>query len=619
MVTNKNEGWVSVSVPLLALLVFLCGCAPPGPRALLKGERLIREGKHEQAIQQLQTATRLLPKNAQAWNHLGLAHHGAKQTDPAARAYRQALALDHNLAAARYNLGCLLLEQNDLPGAVDQLTSYTLLVPNSPDGWLKLGVAQLRARKQDLAEKNFKTALELQPQNPEALNDLGIIQVQRRRASDGLYYFNQALMHHPDYRPALLNVAVVNHQNTNSRSVALQKYRQYLALQPRPANWEAVATTANQLDAELSAPPAQIVRIEPLTPKATNLVSAHTNLPARLTSNALATVTRTSGVPASNPSRVTSQPTSLVTNPAQLASKAPVVEATKPTPVPSSTESEIEVTRLQDELVIQPPQDVSVKSPPSALPSTNNTVQSAPTTPMGSPVVDASAKNEKRGLFSRLNPFGGKPKPASTITEPTTLPPSSNTGKLMAAASPSSPAPVMKPSPPPLPRYSYLSPAKPASGRHEEAMRYFAQGVKEQKARRISQAIAEYQKATKADPAYFEAYYNLGLALYESGAWQQSLSVYEYALALRPDSVDARYNFALALKKAGYPRDAADELLKVLQNNPNETRAHLSLANLFAQQLNQPQLAREHYVKVLTAEPRHPQAAEIRYWLTANP
>lgn len=150
-------------------------------------------------------------------------------------------------------------------------------------------------------------------------------------------------------------------------------------------------------------------------------------------------------------------------------------------------------------------------------------------------------------------------------------------------------------------------------------MRYFGQGVKEQKARRISQAIAEYQKATKADPAYFEAYYNLGLALYESGAWQQSLSVYEYALALRPDSVDARYNFALALKKAGYPRDAADELLKVLQNNPNETRAHLSLANLFAQQLNQPQLAREHYVKVLTAEPRHPQAAEIRYWLTANP
>lgn len=150
-------------------------------------------------------------------------------------------------------------------------------------------------------------------------------------------------------------------------------------------------------------------------------------------------------------------------------------------------------------------------------------------------------------------------------------------------------------------------------------MRYFTQGVKEQKAKRIPQAIAEYQKATKVDRAYFEAYYNLGLALYENGAWQQSLGVYEYALVLKPDSVDARYNFALSLKKAGYARDSADELLKVLQNNPNEARAHLSLANLFAQQLNQPQLAREHYLKVLNTDPRHPQAAEIRSWLATNP
>jgi tetratricopeptide (TPR) repeat protein len=234
-------------------------------------------------------------------------------------------------------------------------------------------------------------------------------------------------------------------------------------------------------------------------------------------------------------------------------------------------------------------------------------------------LVVTSSKAEKKGLLSRLNPFGGKSRPTSAITEPTTLPSQSSTGKLMAAASPSSPVTVVRPSPSPLPRYVYVSPAKPAPGRHEEATRYFTQGVKEQKAKRISQAIAEYQKATKADPAYFEAYYNLGLATYESGAWHQSLSVYEYALALRPDSVDARYNFALALRKAGYPQDAADELTRLLQNNPNETRAHLALANLFAQQLNQPQLAREHYVKVLNSDPRHPQAAEIRYWLAANP
>src|SRR5438477_8737546 len=96
----------------LLAFVLWAGCAPPGPRALLKGERLIGEGKYEEAIESLQSATRLLPKNAQAYNHLGLALHGARQFVPALKAYTKALDLDHKLAPARYNLGCLYLEQN---------------------------------------------------------------------------------------------------------------------------------------------------------------------------------------------------------------------------------------------------------------------------------------------------------------------------------------------------------------------------------------------------------------------------------------------------------------------------------------------------------------------------
>ena len=76
------------SVLMVLALVAWSGCQPPGPRALLKGEKLIHEGKYEQAIEKLQIASRLLPKNAQAWNFLGLAYHGNKQPEPAWRAYR---------------------------------------------------------------------------------------------------------------------------------------------------------------------------------------------------------------------------------------------------------------------------------------------------------------------------------------------------------------------------------------------------------------------------------------------------------------------------------------------------------------------------------------------------
>ena len=121
------------------------------------------------------------------------------------------------------------------------------------------------------------------------------------------------------------------------------------------------------------------------------------------------------------------------------------------------------------------------------------------------------------------------------------------------------------------------------------------------------------------DPAYFEAYYNRGLTSYGLANWKESLSDYEHALAIKPTSVDARYNFALALQQANYPLDAADELLEVLNEKPAETRAHLMLANLYAKQLNQPRQARQHYLKVLEDDPHHPKAAEIRYWLAANP
>src|SRR6266478_7812900 len=83
---GRGEDAWSRRFPLSSVLlafVLCAGCAPPGPRTLLKGERLIGEGKYEEAIESLQSATRLLPKNAQAYNHLGLALHGARQFAPA--------------------------------------------------------------------------------------------------------------------------------------------------------------------------------------------------------------------------------------------------------------------------------------------------------------------------------------------------------------------------------------------------------------------------------------------------------------------------------------------------------------------------------------------------------
>ncbi len=605
MATNKKLGAIHGTLVLLAASSFLVfGCRPPGPTALLQGERAIREGNLEVAVEQLQKATRLLPKNAQAWNHLGLAYHGSRQPAQALRAYRQALACDYKLAAAHYNLGCLHLEQNDPAAAVDQLTSYTLLQPKWADGWLKLGEAQLSLRRLDLAEKSFKTALELRPRHPEALNGLGIIALQRRRPQDAFNHFNLALAQSPSYGPALLNLAVVAQQNLYNRPLALQRYRQYLAIQPRPANWEEVAALANQLEMELNPTAAK-----------TNLAATPTNPATRSPTTAAAAVggvPRTSQSPSASGSRSAPSSSPPTTNRILVASKASAPESTRTMPLASNRTQEIEVTRLADEPLIRPAQEVSL-SPPTQPGALDDRGETAPSPLAG---TKPDSKTDKRGLMARLIPFGGKPKPG---TDTTTSVPSSEVAFNGRSPEGAVDTNVGRPAPPPIKRYAYRTPSKPPVGKRRDAEPYFAEGVKAQKAGRLSQAVAAYATATQTDPSYFEAYYNQGLAAYELGNWKQCLVVYEFALALQPDSRDARYNFALALKQANYFVDAAEELVKLLKEDPREARAHLSLANLYAQQLNNPKLARGHYLKLLELEPHHPRAGEIRYWLATNP
>jgi len=232
------------------------------------------------------------------------------------------------------------------------------------------------------------------------------------------------------------------------------------------------------------------------------------------------------------------------------------------------------------------------------------------------PTMEATPKAQKKGFFSRM--FSGKAKtptaPAPTVT---TIPSSPQ----VYVGSPTSSVPVAAIQTVPLVtrRYSFISPPRPVAGDHATAERFFKEGARAQQAGILSQAMANYKRAVAADPAYFDAYFNLSLAAYEAGNWADALAAGEHALSINPDSQTARYSFALALRQARYPQDAAEQLELVVQRKPDDTRAHLTLANLYADQLHQPQLAREHYQRVLALEPSHPKAAYIRSWLAGNP
>jgi tetratricopeptide (TPR) repeat protein len=558
----------------LALALFIAGCTPSGPRALLKGKKLLERGDYAGAVAQFKTATSLLATNAQAWNYLGVAYQYAGQPTNAATAYQCALARDRDLMEAHYNLGCLWLEQNKPDAAEGEFIAYTLRRPKAPEGWLKLGLAQLQSHDVTSAEKSFSTALYLSPNNAEALNGLGLARIERGHPRDAAQFFAAAAKEQPVYAPAWLNLATVAQQYLHDNTLALQNYRAYLALTPRPENWDAVNDIANSLEP----PPANqnqaaAVTTENRTPVAGSAVRT-TGLP------------RTQAVvrASSNPPRGTT-PAQIVKGQPQPAMVGTPVAETPPEPATGKTGV---ISRLNPLNWFR-----------SSAPEKHNENK---VTPLPPPV----ANNNRAGVTP----------PAPVNSSIPTQTASAPAPKPVVAPKP---VKMVQPAPPTFPRYLYLSPRKPPAGDRRTASGAFTRAREFEQNSRWLDALQSYRQATELDPGWFEAQYNYGVIAFRLRNFNQSLAAYEMALAIQPDSVDARYNFALVLKAAGYVPDAVDELIKILAVNPDEMRAHLALGNLYAQQLYEPAQARQHYLKVLQLDPRNPQAPDIQFWLSSNP
>lgn len=559
MLATKNRDSRGI-LWLFSLAVLVAACSPTGPGALLAGKKKLEAGKLAPAIAELQTAVRLMPTNAIAWNYLGVAYHEAGQGSNALTAYAQALRFDRDLLEVRFNLGCLQLEQNNAEAATVELFAYTARRANDANGWLMLGQAQQRTAKLAEAEKSFREALRIDAQNAEALNGLGLTFAQRNRLREAAESFVAALKIAPKHPAALLNLATVQ-QRLNNSTEALKAYREYLTLQPRPQDWEAVNAIIRSLEPAPNVSPRPAVENVGVAPRS--------NVVTRLASAPMA-------APRTNPPVAAKPDTSAPTNkPATMAPSASVLEAK----VPASSD-------------VKPVSDDSKE----AVVRTENSIPPVPVAVAAAPARAA----ESKGLFSKLNPFKRETKSSAAETKSVTAVAKSAAGT-NAIATASTPA------------------SQPKTGDRKAAEVELARGQKEQRAKRLAEALQFYRRAVSLDESYFEAHYCLGLVAFELRSFKLATTAWQEALALRPDSGDARYNYALTLKADNRFKEAAGELEKLLAVHPDEARAHLTLGILYADPVRDIPRARQHYQRVLQLDPRNPQAEAIRYWLVANP
>ena len=123
------------------------------------------------------TVLDLDPRDAKAENNLGLIFESSAQPEAAIEAYRNAIAWQeqspHPSEQPYVNLGNGLMEQGRTTEALGLLEKAVTLAPDNAFCRLKLGIAYLRARQLDGAQRELEKATQLEPDNAAAHYQLG--------------------------------------------------------------------------------------------------------------------------------------------------------------------------------------------------------------------------------------------------------------------------------------------------------------------------------------------------------------------------------------------------------------------------------------------------------------
>ena len=619
------------------LVAALAGCTSHEQKALEDGSHLLAAGKTADALVKLQAARKAIERHpnlktnlvvvGKLYNQLGLAHQiqsknktGAAKTEGLREAKKWFdLAIEKGGQRSRIqayeNRAWLHLEVEKWEEAANDLGSLLITTsgaksPNHVfDLWLEKGIAEYGAKRIVDAKESFNKI----PNDPRAQNNLGNIAWSQKKNAAAADHFERALALDKKNTTALRNLGAVR-QELKQYPEALEAYRAYHDLVPADSD---IKDLVESLEEYLKPDP---------IPEPVAQAEPERELKAEV-----------------KPETVVAEVTPEEPEPEPVVIIEPPTEEPEPEPVviiePPTEEPEPEQVVIVEPSPEEPEPEVVTEVEPAPLPVPEAKPEEAviPVEPSESELTQVipqvepakSAKDWKQ----RVNPLNwfkkddeektSKPKKTksqiswrSTTPVPTTPLPSPK--PLASASTNAVKVASVLPSEVAFPRYKYLNPVLPNRGDRQVAKTYFEDGNGAQKREEWQRAKAAYLEAAKADPAWFDARFELGQAAYYTGDTDLALQAFEYALAIEPNDGPARFNFGMSLVQGNYYAAAARELETFLQFDPDNAQAHFEAGRLYAQKLNDVARAAVHYKRVIGLKPGHPQAVTIRYWLIRN-
>jgi cellulose synthase operon protein C len=158
-----------------------------------RGQIRLRQNDPIGAIDALQAAIRDDPSNAVAHYHLGLALGMQNNEAQSEVELRSAVGLQPELTDAQRALAAIEIRRNDLDALTQTAQQIIYGAPNSPDGYLLRGAAEMARGKFSDAESDIHKATEIAPASPAPYVQMGNLHQAQKQYPDAIKSYQQAL------------------------------------------------------------------------------------------------------------------------------------------------------------------------------------------------------------------------------------------------------------------------------------------------------------------------------------------------------------------------------------------------------------------------------------------
>ena len=195
------------------------------------GVMLKLQGRSTEALEPMQKAVELLPRDAEAHSNLGVNLKEQGRLTEAEAIYRRALEIKPDFAEAHNNLGNTLRDQGRLTESEASCRRAVEIKPDYAEAHSNLGVTLQALGRLTEAEASYRRALEIKPDFAETHNYFGNTLRELGRLIDAESSYRRAVEIKPDYAEAHSNLGVTL-QALGRLTEAEASYRRALEIKP---------------------------------------------------------------------------------------------------------------------------------------------------------------------------------------------------------------------------------------------------------------------------------------------------------------------------------------------------------------------------------------------------